>query len=312
MNRVVSGRVVVAVLAVAFGSATVPAADQAPAPAKVYVGTVKGGHATARVAVVVKDGEFVAYVCSREEEFNAANSGWFRGKVTAAGIDAAADDKRTLKGKLGDKSATLTVGGGKAELTAELALVAADAVAGLYRDEAEVDGQLYVAGWIIDEKGEVAGSVRGKTVATPKAVPAVATPKDAAKIAAPVGTGPTAVALQPGKVVAPAVAQFRVTSVKNLGNNVGDDSTDRIEVKWEIKPELAEKVKEYLVDVTVTYGDGTTSAKSKTAAGSARSTEVRVPFKSTTPTKSFVVRITAIPKDPEFGTFRTATKSGNF
>lgn len=311
MNRVVSGRVVVAVLAVAFGSATAPAADPAPAPAKVYVGTVKGGHATARVAVVVQDGEFVAYVCSRDEEFNAANAGWFRGKVTAAGINVSNPDDWTIKGKVEEKSASLTIACGKTQMTADAALVAADAVAGLYRDEAEVDGQVYVAGWIIDEKGEVAGSVRGKTVATPKAVPAVATPKDAAKIAAPVGTGPTAVALKPGKAV-PVLDGFRVTSVKNLGNNVGDDSTERIEVKWDIKPEFGAKVKEYLVDVVVTYGDGTTSAKSKTAASSARATEVRVPFKSTTPTKSFVVRITAIPKDPEFGTFRTATKSGNF
>ncbi len=114
------------------------------------------------------------------------------------------------------------------------------------------------------------------------------------------------------KKVAVDLSQFRVTSVKNLGNNVGDDSTDRIEVQWGISNKVANEVKEYIVQVTVTYGDGTTNSNSKTVSGTARSAEVRVLFKSTTPTKSFDVKITAVPKAVEFGTVRTARKSGNF
>lgn len=302
---------VVAVGLVAVATGTAPAADPAK-PAQTFVGTVKGGHASARLAIVVKDGEFVAYVCSQDEDFNKANSAWFRGKVADGIIEAANDDKRTLKGKIADKAATLTLSGEKGDLTVDAAIVAADAVAGLYREDAEVEDQIYVAGWIVDQDGTVAGAVRGKQVATPKPPAPVTGPKDVAKVAAPVGTGATAIALKPNKVAAPALDKFRVTSVKNLGNTVGDDSTDRIEVKWDIKPDIAPSVKEYLIDLTVTFGDGTTSSKSKTVTGTARSAEVRVEFKSTTPTKSFNVRITAIPKDPEFGTFRTAVKSGNF
>jgi hypothetical protein len=128
------------------------------------------------------------------------------------------------------------------------------------------------------------------------AVAVVVTPAEAAK---PAG-------------IVPVASQFRITSVKNLGNTVGDDSTDRIEVKWDIANNIAGQVKEYIVEVKVVYGDGTSESRGKTVSNSARSAEVRVPFKSTSPTKSFDVKLTAVPKDLEFGTLRTAKKAGNF
>jgi hypothetical protein len=300
-------------LVVAVTAAWTAAAAAPAKPSQVYVGTVKGGHASARLALVVNDGEFVAYVCGHDEDFNKANATWFRGKVTGGAIDASNDEKRTLKGTVADKKATLTLGGGKTDLTAEVTLVAADAVAGLYRDEAEVDDQTYTAGWIVDQDGTIAGAVRGpKQVATPKLPSAAATPKDVAKAAAPVGSGATAVSLQPAKLASPVLVNFRVTSVKNLGNTVGDDSTERIEIKWDIKNDIAPTVKEYIVQLTVTYGDGTTNSASKTVPGADRAAILRTVFKSSTPTKSFNVRLTAVPKDLEFGTVRTATKTGNF
>lgn len=310
MNRVLFA-LGFAMLANLSPNATVAA--EKPTHGEMYVGDVKGGHASARFAIVVGDGEFVAYLCSQDDDFNKTHATWFRGKVENGTIEASNDDKRTLKGKIQDKSATFTIGGAKSDLTATALHVPHDGVSGLYRDEADIAGEFTVAGWIIDEKGNVAGAIRGpKTVSTPKLPSNVRTPKDVAKISAPAGTGANAVPLKANKLQQAQFALFRITSVKNLGNNVGDDSTDRIEVKWDISRNAAQDVKEYIVEVRVTYGDGTTDSKGKNVDASARSAEVRVAFKSNTPTKSFNVKLTAVPKNLETGTLRTAVKSGNF
>lgn len=133
--------------------AAAPAADT-------YIGVLPGEPA-GRVAVVVEGKTFLAYACGKTDEFNQANSAWFKGTIENGRIDAAADGK-SLKASLDGGVIRGSVSGDgdhDREFTAKP--VPRTAVAGLYRATREINGDALVLGWIVDAKHQVVGGCRG-------------------------------------------------------------------------------------------------------------------------------------------------------
>src|SRR5438045_44532 len=60
------------------------AKDESPA-SKVFVGALKGGPVSARIAIAIQEGKILAYVCSSDETFNENHSRWFPGKFAGDG-----------------------------------------------------------------------------------------------------------------------------------------------------------------------------------------------------------------------------------
>src|SRR5581483_10107311 len=96
-----------------------------------------------------------AYLCSADDAFNAAHSGWFKGAVGADGRFEIKGGAHTLKGTLTGTRAEGTVG--------EFAFAASadtDGLAGLFRAEDDAEDGKYVFGWVVDENLDVVGAVR--------------------------------------------------------------------------------------------------------------------------------------------------------
>jgi len=183
----------------------------AAAPARTFVGEMKGAPESARIAVVMDGDKFVAYVCSGDQSFNDTFSRWFRGNVKGGNLSAKTDCEAVLSATLkGDAvSGSITKEGKKHEFTA--AAVAGDSNAGLFRAGDTFDDNDFVVGWIVDEKENVVGTggVKGgkvQTLAPPKPggnLQAQVTKKgdDKAKVLEPgkvTGTGAGADASKPG------------------------------------------------------------------------------------------------------------------
>jgi hypothetical protein len=129
-------------------AAAPPAAAPAVAEAA-YTGRSAGNEVT--VALAVKDGKAVAYVCDGKKV-----EAWFEG--TLAGDDlqlSAADGKPGIAARVTDAATlgTVTVGGKDLPFAAE----GVEAPAGLYEGRAAVRGVLTRIGWIVDDDGKVTG-----------------------------------------------------------------------------------------------------------------------------------------------------------
>jgi hypothetical protein len=126
------------------------AAPAAPAVAKAaYTGRSAGNEVT--LALAVKDGRAVAYVCDGKKV-----EAWYEGTLTGADLQlSAADGKPGITATVTDAATlgTVTVGG------KDLPFAAEDAAspAGLYEGRAAVRGVLTRIGWIVDDDGKVTG-----------------------------------------------------------------------------------------------------------------------------------------------------------
>ena len=147
-------------------SASPTATPYAAGPARAnYAGKVTGGGAT--IAIVVDDGQVIAYICN-----GSTIDAWFSGPVGSG-------SKITLTGK---NNATLTASYGVGEMTGNVTAhgtnfdfgvdtVSKSSGAGLYRTTAKVGGQTVKAGWIVLDDGTQTGSLEpDSTSATPSAV----------------------------------------------------------------------------------------------------------------------------------------------
>jgi hypothetical protein len=142
--------------AAAAPTAAAPAPSGAPAPAapaapaeKAYAGRSSGDEVT--VAVAVKDGRAVGYVCDGKKI-----EAWLEGTVDGDKITLkSASGKTTLDGTISDTAAFGTVAvAGKSWPYAAQAVVAPG---GLYEGRANVRGVAKRIGWIVEKDGKVTG-----------------------------------------------------------------------------------------------------------------------------------------------------------
>jgi hypothetical protein len=130
----------------------VPPADSPPAPAVVeaaYTGRSAGNEVT--VALAVKDGRAVAYVCDGKKV-----EAWYEGTLNGADLRLdAADGKQGITATVTEAAAlgTVTVGGKDLPFAAE----GVASPAGLYEGRVAVRGVLTRIGWIVDDDGNVTG-----------------------------------------------------------------------------------------------------------------------------------------------------------
>jgi hypothetical protein len=125
-----------------------PAAAPAVAEAA-YTGRSAGNEVT--VALAVKDGRAVAYVCDGKKV-----EAWYEGTLTGADLElSGADGKAGITATVTDDATlgTVTVSGKDLPFAAEDVA----APAGLYEGRAAVRGVLTRIGWIVDEDGKVTG-----------------------------------------------------------------------------------------------------------------------------------------------------------
>lgn len=134
-----------------------------PAKSTTFVGPVDGdAKSLRRIAIVVQDNQFVAYVCSKDEEFNKGYSRWLKGSVKDGKI-AATEEGLTVQGELQDGRFNGTVTGKDAKpLGFRAAAIVRSPVAGLYRATDKVKDAEFVVGWIVDGLHNVVGSCRNK------------------------------------------------------------------------------------------------------------------------------------------------------
>jgi hypothetical protein len=130
-----------------------------PGQAKTYVGPVAAPH-TARIAFVIQEGEFMGYVCSRENDFAGETCAtWLMGTIDKDGVFKIKNSGITLSAKVAGEVVTGTVTGVQGNALFFRADLSKEGNAGLYREQQRVTGHEIVAGWIRDEQGEVVGSV---------------------------------------------------------------------------------------------------------------------------------------------------------
>jgi hypothetical protein len=114
-----------------------------------YTGRSAGNEVT--VALAVKDGRAVAYVCDGKKV-----EAWYEGTLTGADLQlSGGDGKPGITATVSDAATlgTVTVGGKDLPFAAEDVA----APAGLYEGRAAVRGVLTRIGWIVDEDGKVTG-----------------------------------------------------------------------------------------------------------------------------------------------------------
>jgi hypothetical protein len=130
----------------------VPPAAAPAAPAVVeaaYTGRSAGDEVT--VALAVKDGRAVAYVCDGKKV-----EAWYEGTLAGADLQlSAADGKPGITATVTEAATlgTVTVGGKDLPFAAQ----GVAAPAGLYEGRAAVRGVLTRIGWIVEDDGDVTG-----------------------------------------------------------------------------------------------------------------------------------------------------------
>jgi serine/threonine-protein kinase len=141
-------------------------APQAEVPARAdYAGRVTGGGAS--VAVSVRDGHAIAYLCDGKKV-----EAWLQGVTTGGKLDLKGAKNSSLTGSFDAKSVTGTVtASGK---TWQFTAPPAKKPAGLYRATPKVKGKTAKAGWIVQPDGSQVG------ILTTDDVPAAAPTLDAA------------------------------------------------------------------------------------------------------------------------------------
>ncbi len=144
-------------------ASTAPAAAAAPAPAateaaaapttappavaqKVYAGRSAGNEVT--VAVAVKDGKAVAYICDGKKV-----EAWLKGALAGAKLTLTGPNGATITGTVDDKGSfgTVAVGGKEWPYSAK----AVQAPQGLYQGRSDVKGVAAKIGWIVLPDGQV-------------------------------------------------------------------------------------------------------------------------------------------------------------
>jgi hypothetical protein len=125
-----------------------------------YAGEVNGGNAT--VAIAVKKGQAVAYLCDGSEL-----EAWMRGTVSDGNLKLTGEDGASLTGTYDKTKAagSVTAGGKQWEFSAQVA----KAPSGLYRATAQVRNAPTVVGWIQKQDGSQTGvaNIAGKRTAAP-------------------------------------------------------------------------------------------------------------------------------------------------
>jgi hypothetical protein len=147
----------VAGAASAVGAASVPTAPPKPtseapkpeAPARAdYAGRVTGGGAS--VAVSVRDGHAIAYVCDGKKV-----EAWLQGGTAGGKLDLKGAKNATLTGSFDATTVTGTVtAAGK---TWQFTVPTAKKPAGLYRAAPKVPGKTAKVGWIVQPDGSQVG-----------------------------------------------------------------------------------------------------------------------------------------------------------
>ncbi len=142
-----------------------PAAAEPPAVAEVvWAGRSAGDEVT--VAVAVRDGRAIAYVCDGDRV-----EAWLEGTLTGSALELTGPDGASLTGTVDATAAfgSVTAGGG----TWPYAAAAVAAPEGLYDGRANVDGVAVRIGWIAVD-GTVTGGARaaGEIVPAPPLDPA--------------------------------------------------------------------------------------------------------------------------------------------
>jgi hypothetical protein len=128
-----------------------------------FVGRVDGdAKSLRRIAIVVQDNQFIAYVCSKDAEFNKTYSRWIKGSVENGKLNASAEGV-SVQGELNDGRFSGTVAGKDAKaLNFRAAAIVRSPVAGLYRATDTVKDSEFVVGWIVDGLHNVVGSCKNK------------------------------------------------------------------------------------------------------------------------------------------------------
>lgn len=146
-----------------------PPGAEPPPPAvaeKAFTGRSAGNEVT--VAIAVKDGRAVAYVCNGKEI-----EAWLEGTIAGGEVTlSSADGSTTITGTVDDTASlgTVTVG----ERSWPYAAKAVIAPAGLYEGTANIDGVANRIGWVVENDGTVTGNRRaaGEVLPAPELDPA--------------------------------------------------------------------------------------------------------------------------------------------
>jgi hypothetical protein len=124
-------------------------------PPVTYAGNVGGGGAS--IAIAVKDGTAIAYLCD-----GATAEAWLQGTGTGGELELVGGDGARLIGTYANGGATGTVNAVGREWTFDIDAVAPPS--GLYRANATVANAQIVGGWIVLADGTQVGTTRKGTV----------------------------------------------------------------------------------------------------------------------------------------------------
>lgn len=127
---------------------TTPAAPAAAAVQRAYAGRSSGNEVT--VAIAIKDGRAVAYVCDGKNI-----EAWLEGKVTGETLSLTGANGATITGTAtaANSLGTVTVGGKQWPFAAKTV----EGKAGLYQGRADVRGVVNRIGWIVLDDGTQTG-----------------------------------------------------------------------------------------------------------------------------------------------------------
>jgi hypothetical protein len=132
-------------------AATTPAAaptTAAPAPQVTYAGKVNGGGAT--IAIALKDGKAVAYLCDGR-----STEAWLQGTAANGQLSLTGAGGATLTATYGNGRAAGTISAKSREWAFSVGTVTKPS--GLYRATANVRNAEVVGGWIVLANGEQVG-----------------------------------------------------------------------------------------------------------------------------------------------------------
>jgi serine/threonine-protein kinase len=139
-------------------AATTPAPTPVAEAPVTYAGNVGGGGAT--LAIAVKDGKAIAYVCDGKSA-----EAWLQGTGSGGTLTLTGSDGATLSGTYANGQATGTVTATGRQWT--FAIGAVSPPSGLYRANANVANAQIVGGWIVLADGRQVGTTRKGTTVTP-------------------------------------------------------------------------------------------------------------------------------------------------
>jgi hypothetical protein len=133
-----------------FGGDTPPSSPPTPGPQVTYAGKAGGGGAS--IAIAVRDGHAVAYLCDGK-----TSEAWLKGTVTNGVITMTGDHNASLTGSVANGAAAGSVTAVGREWTFTAPVVTDPS--GLYRAAAQVRGATVVGGWIVLANGEQVGMI---------------------------------------------------------------------------------------------------------------------------------------------------------